>query len=415
MNSFKAWIPVSINIDEILEKHPPKKKLKKDKILYIIHLLRTLQTEDRRNMIGGIWILLNATALKNVINNYQDYISYLEDANIIECDGKYKKGVRSNGYKFTSINYILVPMKSVWLKDKTLLKGLKKAWEKDNHGTEYVKRHLPYLHKHFYNGKLTIELPKNAIIQYQSSRAIDSIKSGTPRLSIDKFGRRLHTPITRLNKELRKHLRYDGKELVEVDIKCSQPYLSIKFMLYELNKKNENLINNIKAANTLEAKMDIIKDLKGCDGFYEYVHDILIDDLYIKLKGVYEANNEYAIGNGEREDYKEIIFQIMYSKNGYKNNLKTSFKELYPYPYNTIYKLKKNNYKDLAQKLQKLESMLVLRTVCKEINKLNKHIPMFTIHDSILTTKEHEETVRRVMKEVLLGDIGFEPELNKKL
>jgi len=414
MDSFKAWIPVTIDIDKILLEHPPKQKLKRDKLLYIVHLLRTIRTVDRRNMVGGEWILINATALKNVISDYKPYLLYLEGVGLIICDGKGKKGVRSHGYKFTQLNYIAVPTIIIELTDATLLTALKKAWARDNHGTDYVKKHLPYLYKHFYNGKLIIDIPKEISTNYSITNAVNSIKSGRPRLSVDKFGRRLHTPITRLNKELRKHLSYDGHKLVEVDIKCSQPYLSIKVIIEQLNKKNKNLINRIKEAESLESKLEVIRGLKGCKGLYEYIYDILVDDIYIKLKDEYEANNEYQIGNGERDDYKEIVFQIMYSRNGFKSNLKTSFKKIYNYPFSILYNIKKDDHKDLSKKLQKLESSLLLRTICKRVNQHDKNIPMFTIHDSILTTQKHYGIVENIVKEVLLEEIGFEPILHVK-
>lgn len=414
MESFTACIPRTVDIEKILKEHPPKENLKRDKLLYIIHLLCTIRTEDRRNMIGGEWILINATALKNVINDYKKYMDYLiDEVGLINCDEKFAPAGRSMGYKFSSINYIAVAYKLVELTDKTLLKALDKAWKQDNYGNDYVKKNLPYLYKWF-NNKLKLSLPEGLELPYSSSKASKAINSGNYRLSVDKFGKRLHTPITRLSKDLRKYLNYDGQKLVEIDIQCSQPYLSIKLILDNLSKEHPNLLEQLASLFDNSDKIALIDQLSDYNGLGQFMHDVLLDDFYLVLKHAFESRYDWYVGNGERDAYKEVMFTVMYSQNGYRNPSKKLFTELYPSVDGFYRKIKLDGYKQLAKKLQQLESKLILRTICKEVNRENKNIPLFTIHDSILTTPEYVVLVKEITIKVLTNEIGLAPNIHVK-
>lgn len=409
MKEYTACIPRNIDIDKILLEHPPKENLKRDKLLYIIHLLRAIPMHNRANWLNNEWVLINATTLKTVINDYKKYINYLkDDVKLIECDEVAVQGSKSKGYKFRSNNHILIELKLVNLTDKTLMKGLERNFNKDHYGSAYVKKNLPYLHKWF-NDKLKLDIPKSTLLDYRSFNASKSINNGTYRLSIDKFGKRIHTPLTRLKKELRQFLTYDNQRLIEVDIKCSQPYLSLKLILDSLSKKEPTIIKSFNEATSNKDKLDIIKNLDGYNGLYKYMSDILIDDLYLAIKDNFETKFGYQIGNGERGHYKEAMFNDMYSRNGYRPKTKILFKEIYGYPSKVYHDLKTVDHKELSKRLQRLESSLILRNICKEINRYDKNIPLFTIHDSILTTPEHIDIVKQFTMDELSREIGLMP------
>jgi len=52
----------------------------------------------------------------------------------------------------------------------------------------------------------------------------------------------------------------------------------------------------------------------------------------------------------------------------------------------------------------------MLRTICK--NEALTDVPMFTIHDSIMTTPDNVELVRGIMITELTNEIGFSPMLS---
>ncbi|MFN5850155.1 MAG: hypothetical protein ACK43K_16825, partial [Chitinophagales bacterium] len=55
---------------------------------------------------------------------------------------------------------------------------------------------------------------------------VHRIHKGDFQFTIDNNAGRLYTVLTQIKKELRQFIRYNGKKLVAVDIKNSQPYLS---------------------------------------------------------------------------------------------------------------------------------------------------------------------------------------------
>ena len=63
----------------------------------------------------------------------------------------------------------------------------------------------------------------------------------------------------------------------------------------------------------------------------------------------------------------------------------------------------------LAIKLQRLESDMILRTICKRIISEKPDIPIFTIHDSIMTTDENVNYVKQVMIEEFANRFGIVP------
>ena len=63
----------------------------------------------------------------------------------------------------------------------------------------------------------------------------------------------------------------------------------------------------------------------------------------------------------------------------------------------------------LSVLLQQIESYLVLKIICKRITNEKPRLPIFTIHDSVVTTAGHEEYVDAVIKEELEKAIGIPP------
>jgi hypothetical protein len=49
--------------------------------------------------------------------------------------------------------------------------------------------------------------------------------------------------------------------------------------------------------------------------------------------------------------------------------------------------------------------------VCKKIHSLNPDIPLFTIHDGILTTHQYQDVVNTAIKEAYKESIGILPEV----
>jgi len=74
-----------------------------------------------------------------------------------------------------------------------------------------------------------------------------------------------------------------------------------------------------------------------------------------------------------------------------------------------------NKYKPhavLAVLLQLIESTLFIDTICKRISVIYPLLPIFTIHDNILTIQGEEEKVKRIIEEVFDEYVGRKPTIN---
>ena len=90
------------------------------------------------------------------------------------------------------------------------------------------------------------------------------------------------------------------------------------------------------------------------------------------------------------------------------------FRKAFPEVYKVMMHYKRKNYKNLPIRLQRIEAEGVLNHCCKRIDKEYPNAPIFTIHDSVLTTMEYQKNVQRIMNEELTKFVGFPPKLSLK-
>jgi hypothetical protein len=128
----------------------------------------------------------------------------------------------------------------------------------------------------------------------------------------------------------------------------------------------------------------------------------------------------------ERDDVKTIIFKLFFSSNREDVNadnhwLMVYFRKKFPQVARVL-KIIKMQYRGLneekqhgrlARLLQSIESEIILHRCCKRIwEEKPWRIPIFTIHDSIATTIEHQDYVKSVMEDELTRCIGISPSLS---
>jgi hypothetical protein len=64
--------------------------------------------------------------------------------------------------------------------------------------------------------------------------------------------------------------------------------------------------------------------------------------------------------------------------------------------------------------LQRIEADLILEEVCLGIFKQDSSIPIFTIHDGILTTEKHADFIEKFILDTYKSIMGVEPELKRE-
>lgn len=355
--------------------------------LFIVSHIRTFPYLDRRYKTGD-FIPIQMKVLKKLISydNAHKFLKNLVDGGILICDNYYVKGLKAKGYRINE-EYLKEKFKLVDVKDKKLenkvnstLKKLKNRVYEESFGYGYVTDCMEDLDIDFIRCKRYIDSlddKEDVIDSYNIMTEIFDEKFAV----VDNKGKRLHNNLTNIATPLRKFISYKGKNIVQVDIKNSQP-----LFLYLLLKKNYFVG---------EKEMEKYKKVVTEIGFYEFFSD--------KMKIELTAEN--------RKKFKQSIFGgVLFDRNrSTLSKYEKVFKEEFPSIFHIIHSIKSVNYEDVAIMLQKTESKFIFYCV-EKIAKEYK-IPMFTIHDSICTTEGKENIVKREVMEEFHKLYTIEPKL----
>lgn len=453
--SYTCYVPENFNINVLVIDNPPEFKFHRDKFNYIAHLINDIPSK-KKNLEDGYrywekedysFTSLYSPLLQAKIQDYKKYIQYLTDNGVLVSDNLHIKGQKSIGYKFSK--KYQTDIKPVPLTKQIFIKrvlqfvnvdydSLKSSFIKSGENNE---QKYDYLTKWF-NEKLTIdyvgaksyldELFEQELLQFGHEKAM--IKKNLRKIVVEKIHRgnflsrvdmtvgRLHTVLTQLKSELRQFVRYDGKKLVAADLKNSQPYLStILFDAERLNRReilkviksyNHNFNTSYNPFNIpyyVSKNIETYKNYVESGKLYERFVVALIEE------GVLDPNEDFDTLRGTA---KKAVLTSIFSPNNaiaYKTEMKI-FKQIFPEVYSVFKTIKygKGKHNTLAILLQKIETELVLDEVCKIISEANPSIPIFTLHDAVITTENHIEFVEMVMKEVLAEAIGLNPTIKRE-
>ena len=115
-----------------------------------------------------------------------------------------------------------------------------------------------------------------------------------------------------------------------------------------------------------------------------------------------------------RDDLKRLFFaDVFYGRVQVDTPLTRLFARNFPSVYYIIVQCKSERYQDLARMMQKEEAKFMLHTVCRRLLTYHSEVPIFTIHDSIMTTEEHVLLVKRIIGEEF-ARIGLDPTLKEE-
>lgn len=308
-------------------------------------------------------------------------------------------------------------------------------------------------------GNYTLEIKrqfKEPLTQYYSEiEAVDRFKNRCYKMGRDFTVFRFHTPLTLLPKIFRPFLSCKKEALVNIDISNSQPFLSLilfnpefwmtsnmgprtktafhqlfpdiqcpslinldTIKMAEYFEKDENLhISILKSISQLGEDFKNYKNEVCAGNIYEYTVDLLAKKLNLTLT---------------RSKAKTLFFCILFTSNSFINTKeaepKRLFKTLFPTVYNVFAKIKTNrrnypvdipgNQKQRKRSallpilLQRIESFIILDTVCRRIVEAEPNLPIFPIHDSISTPCSFKDKINTIMLEELEKYVGSKPRLN---
>lgn len=311
-------------------------------------------------------------------SNYKRYIEYLIDNEFIFLYKNYSTGRHSNIYKMTDkaketefkrINVNIPENLNHKIKTISNFSYSKIDKEiKDKVIENLYKIELEYnASKQWIDDNL--QDTENEFAKTRNDTAVLKIKEKNLYYNFDTYGR-FHSNFTNLKKEIRSNYLYiNGDNLVEIDIKNSQP-----FFLYVLMKQEG------------------FTDWNGFD------KDVLGGKIYETLINRFNLNIS-------RKHMKKQVYKVLFGRNRLKNKWNKLFYTHYPEIYNWIKEYKKRNrsYKSLSHKLQNMESQFIFNNIIPKIVYNNPNIIFITIHDSVMVQSHYYDEVKKI----------FDNELNK--
>ncbi|WP_276133510.1 hypothetical protein [Polluticoccus soli] len=411
-----------------------------------------------------------ATLRKTLGENYSSFIDHMKSADVglIIRTGDYYPGLQSTQYSLGT-DYRDQPGKFRPITNPAIKERLAR-WKHDD-WKEQKQRLVDYYYitRWLYSGKLAInmeaaltELPgyrerKVSVInnsnwsEEKKSRELqkldDELKRMTKHITcfdpsvgvkVDDRGR-LYSSVTKINSILRTFITYDGQEMVCIDLKGSQPLHFLfctrqefysktdEFSLHKLKPEQAKHVmeyTNVKHLKTVYKTLSIIL-LKNTQtltdkGFQlpNFATIIREGRLYEHIQEYFELHYPTSKCCNSRSKAKLWVMEMFYNKVVRFGKQKVKhwriLKVLFPEVAALITILKAERYQDLAHLLQMIEAKMLLEKVCKNIFNANPSIPIFTVHDSILTTREHASTVKEILLATYREYLDFDAQLHDK-
>jgi len=461
-------LPYNFDLDEHLKAtYIPLPRFKKEKVYYFLGLLSSIPARNPDIVTEDGFVPINHKLIRNNIKDIIYYIDYLFSTGVIERDNHYIPEEKSIGYKwakkYSPNRFIVKQIESKYYD----YNAEQYAWQFEMY---------PYLFHWYQQNKLMVDEDaandhafelyqdkmndptkrswevnnkgerKNPETQYRSAILnIAKIKYYQYQPNIDSNVHRLHSAFTGLGKKYRQFITYNGEKLVGIDITNSQPYIISLILNKDFWSANSSLslsINNLpdNIQDTLKVPPELLamiveyfNSIEEIDiaQFRRYMSLVSSGKFYERVAEIIKFGDEIVQGREitreERDEAKLLMFYTMYSSNylPQKTSLRRMrymFKDMFP-KVAELFQIIKRNFKNvdiekqhnrLAKLLQSIESNIVLHKCCKRIwIEGNQQVPVFTIHDNIVTTQGNENFVRKIMYEELERHIGIEPPLSK--
>lgn len=448
MRSELYWeIPSSVDLEGFLRKHKPDFRYKIDHFYYIIdYLCRGMEMEDMDD-IGG-FISLNARRLQAVMHNYKLYLDHLVKHRFIRTDMKYIPGKKSRGYRLNNNRYYEATVKKVPVTDFVMRRKLSKEIREDESIKTTTQQSYPFLTKWF-NHLLEIDAEK-AIRKveeiypkqtgpirgtkrgkasdwekrYKAVRALNKLANHEFYYKVDDSVGRFHSNLTNLKKEIRNYITYNKQKLVNVDIKNSQPLFSTLLFtkgFYDSNSKLINLYNLPNIHNLLNNNTHpsltimIVKTLENKDNqdINTYINLVNSGTFYQQISSLMYPTRPF-----NKKKAKDMIFIIFFSENNRfmrnKEGPKRIFKGLFPKTYKVFRLIKSSDHTALARILQRIESVIIIQHVVPRIASERPELPIFTIHDSVVTTLGNEDYIESIIREEIKKLTGLDAKIGKE-
>ena len=447
----RILLPKNLDLQQLLEENPPAYSFRQDHFAYIIYLIIHLSGRQREEKVAAGWTALSITTLREQgIAQASKILTHLEEVlGVIECDHKYKPGEKCKWYRLAH-PYKVVGFQEYTITQSAFLTRLKKN---ELERKQTAKQHS-HLTKHF-NENLTIDtdaaihtinmqyeeqiaLPpeerkknKNGIgkdpytVYSYSYSAIHKFSEQSFSYNVSDTNKRLNTNLTSIPKIVRPHITYSGEPLANIDLKNSQPFLSLVLLqpwFYETNTSNQEggRLDFSCISPSVRQSIPMLSDTS-----YSPTSPLMLHKITETTDNVIVTNYSRLVCSGElydhilkemndstmnRDDVKRDFLRAMYSDNRFTQcPVKRMFRQLFPEVYQLFTLFKKHERKALPLMLQQIEATLILERVTRRIAEEFPDLPIYTIHDSVVTLMAYRKHIEQIMQEEIVRAIGFKP------
>lgn len=460
-NPVAAYVPIAFpKIEELLT----GTNLSPDRMRAILHQFyaaRLLETanEDKRDsdLYRAGYVIVSSVFLKVAgTDDYKKYLDFLEQKKLVvpkrntSGNKSYIRNSFCTAYKITP-KLLISHISNRHYREETIrcqrvLKSIHLLSKKFRERIQ-PKNHLPFdsIHEQIIDMLKTARFDMQAADEYIGKIKLGEIKlkdekkknrpygdwleliaafnRGEYTCVRDKFGERLHTPITNLWRELRQFLYFEDApetKLVEVDIANSQPFFSGMCT-------HPHIIENL------------IPEFSFCTNalrLYEAHESIQLYEYYTRTGKLYNYwMNARGLGR-DRDAAKEDFIALMYNRKRPRSvaarQAKLIFKINFPmmdWIFDYIKSLSENElpfmkdvyidqygrfggrkyyFKNLSAAMQRCESRVFLQKICPSL--IENGIRFITIHDGILVEPEHSQKACKLMEDEF-QKLGIQPPL----
>lgn len=391
-----------------------KPNLKLDIAVYYLSLFISLPSHYRNTGKENYLVSLNSEKLKAIFSKYNKYLDFFTNSKIIEkvLNHSTDKGT-SNQYRITE-KYLFDDIIGYQIADKSLLKKFEittneNEIENDNLKTDkraFCFKKRPHLVRYF-DDNLTID-KRLAFETIKPYKGLNYSKYQSGMQLILEYDRkdwkysikpesdnRLHTNLTRTNKELRKCLYYKEERLSAVDIRASQPFFFAVFLKAFL-KKDYNLVKQIGASKLIsKKKFDELCNLDvNRDEIIAFVEIILTEDFYTNFSTnleipideegkPYKMKTNYIKPRSKLKKRRKINFEQPKIKESFENKrdyAKSVIMEVFFSSPRTPTKESKQ-FRILYSSVSKV--MKFIKDECVNFDKLLSHIESYCLLDFV--------------------------------
>jgi hypothetical protein len=234
---------------------------------------------------------------------------------------------------------------------------------------------------------------------------VQKIKEGHIYIKVNSTNHRYDTNFTRLPGELVRHLSINGKPLMELDIRNSQPFFAV--CLFDPTPEIQIIMG---CSLTLYAKSLHLTDKIDVK---RYIYLVTKGRFYDFMKTEFSRHNISI-----EDDFKEQCFTVFFGKNNSWHYSKAVrlFGKIFPNVYRLFVMIKKGHHNRLAILLQRIEAYIMLDCVARKINETYPGLEFLTKHDSILPAMAPDEAVeiKNLMQDEITTVVGYPPEIRIK-